>query len=121
MPDDKQLPQNDPPSDTLWPRMTKEEINGCPMHQYEGRIRVIQSSEELARVVAQLEKETILGFDTETRPTFRSGQSYPPAVLQLAGTHEVYIYQLLKRRFPKSLRNILANPNIAKAGAGLDR
>jgi ribonuclease D len=42
-------------------------------------------------------------------------------VLQLAGANEVFIYQLLKKRFPKSLRNILANPHIVKAGAGLDR
>jgi len=104
-----------------WPRMTKEQINACPIRKYQGRIQLIQESEQVEQAVRELEKETVLGFDTETRPTFRVGQHYPPAVLQLAGEQAVYVFQLKHCRLSKALRRLLVNPKIIKAGVALDR
>lgn len=100
--------------------MTKDEINECPIKKYEGLVHVIRNKEEFTTAVEQLNKETILGFDTETRPAYKKGQSYLPSLLQLAGKNAVYIFQLKHIRFPKPLRKILANKNIIKAGVALD-
>jgi ribonuclease D len=108
-------------SDTARPRMTKEQINAYPIRKYQGRIHLIHRSEQIERAVRQLEKEKVLGFDTETRPTFRVGQSYLPAVLQLVGEQAAYIFQLRHCRLPKALCRLLANPKIIKAGVALDR
>jgi len=91
------------------------------MAKYEGPIHLIQSSEQVEDAVRELEKETLLGFDTETRPTFRVGESYPPALLQLAGERAVYVFQLRYCHLPQSLRRLLAHPKIIKAGVALDR
>ena len=107
--------------DTAWPRMTKEQINAHPIRKYPGRIHLIHRSEQIEPAVRQLEKEKVLGFDTETRPTFRVGQSYPPAVLQLVGGQAAYIFQLRHCRLSEALRRLLANPKIIKAGVALDR
>ena len=106
--------------DSTQRKMTKEAIRECPIKKYDGPIHVIRSKERLADAVAQLRKETILGFDTETRPTYKKGQYYPPALLQLAGKNEVFIFQLKHLRLPGPVRKILANPNIIKAGVSLD-
>ena len=106
---------------TLWPRMSKEEINACPIKKYEGPVCLVRSRKELTRMVGQLEQESVLGFDTETRPTFRARESYPPAVLQLAGAKEVFIFQLQRQSLPRALCKILANPKKIKAGVALDR
>ena len=82
---------------------------------------MIRTAAQVEDAVRELEKETLLGFDTETRPTFRANQSYPPAVLQLAGKRAVYVFQLQYCRLPKSVRRLLANPRIIKAGVALDR
>jgi len=108
-------------SDAAWPRMTREQINAHPIRKYPGRIHVIRRSDQIAPAVRQLEKEKVLGFDTETRPTFRVGQSYPPAVLQLAGEHAAYIFQLRHCRLSRALCRLLANPKIIKAGVAWDR
>ena len=108
-------------SDAAWTRMTKEQINARPLRKYQGRIHLIQRSEQVKLAVGQLEKESILGFDTETRPTFRVGQSYLPAVLQLVGEQAAYVFQLRYCRLSKALRRLLANPKIIKAGVALDR
>jgi len=108
-------------SDAAWTRMTKEQINARPLRKYQGRIHLIQRSEQVKLAVGQLEKESILGFDTETRPTFRAGESYLPAVLQLVGEQAAYVFQLRYCRLSKALRQLLANPKIIKAGVALGR
>jgi ribonuclease D len=108
-------------SDTDWPRMSKEQINARPIRKYQGPIHLIQRAEDIGQAVEQLEEETVLGFDTETRPTFRVGEHYLPALLQLAGEKAAYIFQLKQCRLSKALRRVLANPKIIKAGIALDR
>jgi len=100
--------------------MTKEQINACPIRKYQGRIHLIRRSEQVKRAVGQLEKEKVLGFDTEKKPTFRVGQSSLPAVLQLVGEQAAYIFQLRHGRLPKALCRLLANPKIVKAGVAVD-
>jgi ribonuclease D len=101
--------------------MTKEQMNACPIRKYQGPIHLIQRSKQVEQVVRELEEETVLGFDTETRPTFRVGEHYLPAVLQLAGEKAAYIFQLKHCRLSQALRRVLANPKIVKAGVALDR
>jgi ribonuclease D len=100
-------------------RMTKEEINACPIRRWEGVVRVIRTTAELRQAVSALAAETILGFDTETRPAYHKGESYLPSLLQLAGEKEVYLFQLKHLGLPAPLREILANPKVVKAGVAL--
>lgn len=113
--------ESDSSSDAVLPRMTKEQINACPIKKYQGPIHLIQKPDQVEQAVGQLEKEKVLGFDTETRPTFRVGQSYLPTVLQLVGEQAAYIFQLQHCHLPKALCGLLANPKIVKAGVALDR
>lgn len=64
-------------------------------------------------------KEKVLGFDTETRPAFKKGESYPPSLIQLAGAHGVYIFQIRRINSHKLLAGILADRNVLKAGIGV--
>lgn len=100
-------------------RMTKEEINACPVRRWEGPTRVIRTVAELSQAVRALAQETILGFDTETRPAYHKGESYLPSLLQLAGENEVFLFQLRHLGLPGPLREILANPKVVKAGVAL--
>lgn len=100
-------------------RMTKEEINKCPIGKWQGPVHVIQSGSELSSALDQLADEIVLGFDTETRPAFKKGQKYAPALIQLAAQDTVFVFQLKHLGFPEALRNILADPGIIKAGVSL--
>lgn len=108
-------------SGAAWPRMTKEQIKVRPIRKYQGRIHLIQRSEQVEQAVGHLEKEKVLGFDTETRPTYRVGESYLPSVLQLVGEQAAYIFQLRHCHLSKALLRLLANPRSIKAGVALDR
>ncbi len=100
-------------------RMTKEEINTCPVRRWEGVVHVVRTPAELNQAVRALANETILGFDTETRPAYHKGESYLPSLLQLAGEKEVFLFQLKPLGLPGPLRDILADPKVVKAGVAL--
>ncbi|MEN8141843.1 MAG: 3'-5' exonuclease [Thermodesulfobacteriota bacterium] len=104
-----------------WTRpMTKAEINECPMRGWSGPVTVVSRHAELPAALSALRAETILGFDTETRPAYKKGEHYPPSLLQLATEGEVFIFQLKKLGLDPELLAILADPAITKAGVGLD-
>ena len=66
--------------------------------------------------VRSLGREKVLGFDTETRPAFKKGESYPPSLLQLAAGDGVYIFQIGRINSHKPLAGILADQNVLKTG-----
>jgi len=101
--------------------ITKAEINELPMRQYEGTIHLCRTAEEAEAAAEKLLQETLLGFDTETRPAFRKGESYDPSLLQLATESEVYLFQIQQCGLPPSLIKVLSDPDIIKAGVALDR
>jgi len=101
--------------------ITKAEINELPMQSYEGPIHLFNTPEEAEAAAQKLLKETLLGFDTETRPAFRKGESYDPSLLQLATESEVYLFQIQQCGLTPSLLQVLSNAEIVKAGVALDR
>ena len=101
-------------------RMSKDEINACPIKRWNGKISVVRNKGELAAAMPKLAGHTLLGFDTETRPAYKKGESYLPSLLQLASDNEVFIFQLKHLGLTKPLRKILEDPAIIKAGVSLD-
>lgn len=101
-------------------RMSKDEINTCPIKHWTGPTSVVRSKDDLTAAMDKLAGHTLLGFDTETRPAYTKGESYLPSLLQLASDKEVFIFQLQHLGLAKPLREILADSAIIKAGVSLD-
>lgn len=101
--------------------ITKAEINEKPLLEYTGSYSLIRSDEGLQEVLADVKAETVLGFDTETRPAFRKGESYLPSLLQLGGESHVWMFQLQKLSDLKPLFAVLADPKIVKTGVAIKR
>lgn len=99
--------------------LSKEEINDLPMLAYEGEVMLVQTEGEMARALNFLKKETLLGFDTESRPSFKKGKSYPTSLIQLAGSELVVLIRLNHTPFSESLAELLADPGIIKAGVAI--
>ncbi len=99
--------------------ITKDEINRLPMKQYEGPFHLIRTPDDAERAVEKLKQEALLGFDTETRPTFRVGEYYQPSLLQLATGAEVFLFQLKLTGLTPGLCKILSDPDIIKPGVSI--
>ncbi len=61
----------------------------------------------------------MLGFDTETRPVFRKGVSYPPSLIQLATEDCVYLLHLNHISLSTHIKEVLASANIVKTGVAV--
>ena len=99
--------------------ISREELASLPIRRYEGEVRLVESAERLAHEAEAIRRESVLGFDTETRPAFRKGESYPTALVQLAGEAVVWIFPLQRFDFSLTLKGIFENPLLVKAGIGV--
>ena len=64
--------ENDTPNKI---KISKEIIATLPIETFPGKIVVIDNERDADNAVLQLNNESIIGFDTETRPTFKKGKS----------------------------------------------
>jgi ribonuclease D len=111
------LPMESENNDVPLLSISKEEINALPPCAYEGRIDFVRSPEELDASLAALAGHTLIGFDTETRPAFRRGESYPPSLVQLASDDVVVVVQLRALGGEIGpLRDLLSHGGVTKAG-----
>lgn len=101
--------------------ISPEEIGALPLASFPGEIRVIDTlGEAFGKAVRYLKSQKLLGFDTETRPTFTPDQKpYGTALLQLCGEDTAFLFRLNKMGLPRRLSAILANPDIVKVGAAV--
>jgi ribonuclease D len=96
-----------------------EEIEKLEPACFQGQIHVISHPGwDLTRAVAYLKKQSVLGFDTESKPVFSPGQHHNRvALLQLSGPDQAFLFRVQKLGMRRRLCEILSNPNILKIGA----
>ena len=102
-------------------KLSKNEINALPLIQYEGDIEILSSKDNIHAAINDLKNYNLIGFDTETKPTFVKGPLNPPSIMQLACDDKVYIFQFDNDETFRQLSSILSNGNITKCGVSVDR
>jgi len=102
-------------------KLSKNEINSLPQIKFNGDVEVLSSNDNVQAAVNHLMNYDLIGFDTETKPTFVKGPLNPPSILQLACIDKVYIFQLDNESLYKKLFPVLSNENITKCGVSVDR
>ncbi|MDR2844537.1 MAG: 3'-5' exonuclease domain-containing protein 2 [Puniceicoccales bacterium] len=100
-------------------RISKETIATLPLGQYTGRVVLVETPDAVPDAIAGLLKERVLGFDTETKPSFTRGVSYLPSLVQLAGARAVYLFRLDDCGGIPALFPIVRNPDILKVGVAV--
>ena len=83
--------------------ITKEEVEDLPMEHFDGRIFVLTTESEANKAVEYLQKFPRIGFDTETRPSFRKGRRYKVSLVQLSTDDTCFLFRLNYMGFPASL------------------
>ena len=99
--------------------ITREEMSELPVQRYEGPVHLITTPSDVERALPDLRGENVVGFDTETRPAFRRGESYYPSLVQFATAKAVYLVQVQRGDYSKSMREIFSSENIIKAGVSV--
>jgi ribonuclease D len=95
---------------------TKLEINQLPLRKFEGPVEIVSADEHLEAVLPALTAERILGFDIEIKPSFKIGDRFAPALVQLASRETVFLIQLKRLNSLRSLSRLFSDPKVIKAG-----
>lgn len=98
-----------------------EEIEKLEMVSFPGKIVVIdKTGVEFNKAIAYLRRQSIIGFDTESRPCFSADQPhYGVSLLQLSGPERAFLFRVKKCGMPRSLCHILSDERIVKVGAAV--
>lgn len=94
----------------------KNTIQTLPLTSFEGDVIIVDVPEKVQEAVEYLSQFTVLGVDTEARPSFKRGVHYPTALVQVSTMERCYLFRLTHVGMPKELAQIFANPNICKVG-----
>jgi ribonuclease D len=100
-------------------RILREEMMELPIRRYEGEARLVETPAHLEQAMQDIRQESVAGFDTETRPAFRKGESYLPCLAQVATARAVYLFQIQRQDFSAPLRELLSAEKTVKAGVSL--
>ncbi len=101
--------------------ITGEEIGALEMQSFPGDIHVVDApGDAFSEAIRYLKRQTVLGFDTESRPSFNADQPhYGTSLLQLSGPEKAYLFRIKKLGMPRQLCAILSDRSIVKVGAAI--
>lgn len=93
-------------------------MQNLPIVVFDGQCIIIETREQAAVAVRHIrESGAIVGFDTETRPSFAKGVTYKVALVQLAVNDVAYLFRLNKMDgMPDELCQLLQDANVVKVG-----
>lgn len=100
-------------------KISKEELAALPAAEYKGTVKVIDTEAGAIEAAALLGKEIVVGFDTETKPSFKKGQSNNVSLLQISTHDTCYLFRLNLIGLMPEVKAILENPDITKIGLSI--
>lgn len=104
---------------TVYSNYDKTKIGDLPRARFEGRIVVILTESEAEKAVNYLLSQSIIGVDTETRPSFRRGQTHKVALLQVSSHEVCFLFRLNQIGLSSSVKRLLEDTTVPKIGLSL--
>ena len=101
---------------TIYNKYDNAMIPSLPIAQFPGRIIVILTPGETEKAVRYLLSQPILGFDTETRPSFKRGHQYKVSLLQVSTIDTCFLFRLNHTGLTPAIIQLLEDRTVKKIG-----
>lgn len=99
--------------------ISKEEISLLEIEEFPGRIIVIDTEKDADKAIEYLLQFEAVGFDTETRPSFKKGTRYKISLMQISTDEACFLFRLNRIGIPQPLEDFMVNDKILKIGLSL--
>jgi len=99
--------------------ITAEELDKCELSWFKGEIVLVENMKSFNATFPRLLESEILGFDTETRPSFRKGRKNKVSLIQLANEELACLIRINRVGIPPELAELLADQDVIKAGVAV--
>ena len=103
----------------IYKKFDKSKLSTLPRVQFDGKIVVINGDADAQKAVDYLMRQTRVGIDTETRPSFRKGEMHGVALLQVATYKECFLFRLNRIGVPDCVASLLESEDVCKVGLSL--
>ncbi|QAR33911.1 3'-5' exonuclease domain-containing protein 2 [Geovibrio thiophilus] len=100
-------------------RLSKEYVASLEAIRFDGEIVTVTEPGHAEEACRELSGYNELGFDTESRPSFRRGVSYPVSLVQVSTLDKAYLFQLNGGNLPEGLVGLFTDPTVKKIGVGI--
>jgi hypothetical protein len=97
--------------------ITNEQTAELNSAHFDGEIVVVTREGQIEEAYKDLATAKIIGFDTETRPSFKAGVTNKVSLLQLSTHKRCYLIRLCRTKLHPLILKILSNAQIKKIGA----
>ena len=98
-------------------KISNEEAAALPAIEFGGEIRIVDHERDIAAACKALASEPVIGFDTETRPSFRPGVTFRVSLLQLSTPPVCFLFRLNRIPLGRPILRLLEDQKIRKIGA----
>ncbi len=105
--------------DPLQLSISKLQLAELPKVTFPGTISVIEHRTQALEAIAWLSKQKIVGFDTETRPSFRKGRMNNPALIQVSTARRCFLFRINKLGMIPELLKFFESEKVKKVGLSL--
>lgn len=99
--------------------ISKVQLSELPTVEFPGAITVVETLPDATNALDFLNTQHAVGFDTETKPNFRKGQSNTVSLIQISTLDHSYLFRLNKLGFCEPLKNFLESDKVVKVGLSL--
>jgi ribonuclease D len=99
--------------------ITTEELAEHELSWFKGEIVLVDNLKTFYEVFPRLLKSDLIGFDTETRPTFKKGRKNAVSLIQLSTGELACLFRINKIGIPNELVDLLSDPAVIKAGVAV--
>lgn len=103
-------------SNTISISIPKSQISELPVESFQGEVVLIDKPEDVAEAVERLKACPVIGFDTETKPSFKKNHANKVALMQLSTDSVCYLFRLNKIGMPLALQSLIESPDVLKIG-----
>ncbi len=99
--------------------ISKEQLSGLPTVEFPGAITVLENIPDAQEALRYLRTCKAVGFDTETKPNFRKGQTNTVSLIQISTLDHSFLFRLNKLGFFDELREFMECEDVVKVGLSL--
>lgn len=99
--------------------ISKDQLALLPAANFCGELRLVENDEEVKDAIRVLREADMIGFDTETRPSFRKGQTNSVSLIQLSTRDICFLFRINHLGLSRDIIEVLEDENLLKIGLSI--
>ena len=88
--------------------VAKEDVKKYPLIDFTARVHLIEDLKDVSKCFDVISSASLIGFDTETKPSFKKGVHHHISLVQISVDNDVFLFRINKIGLIQELLN--ANP-----------